>query len=139
MRQASNLVDRLSREEGRTRAPVGGSDSHGDWLRPTTWVLAKEKSVDAIRDAVASGRTCARAPEPCTLEARGDGDWVTVGGAIVSRDELLRLVWGYSNTPTTRTVDNFIFRLRNKLEPDPHHPRYIRTVHGDGYRLTLND
>jgi DNA-binding response OmpR family regulator len=60
-------------------------------------------------------------------------------GAIVSRDELLRLVWGYSNTPTTRTVDNFIFRLRNKLEPDPHHPRYIRTVHGDGYRLTVND
>jgi DNA-binding response OmpR family regulator len=60
-------------------------------------------------------------------------------GAVVSRDELLRLVWGYSNTPTTRTVDNFIFRLRNKLEPDPHHPRYIRTVHGDGYRLTLND
>jgi len=60
-------------------------------------------------------------------------------GAIVSRDELLRLVWGYSTTPTTRTVDNFIFRLRNKLEPDPRHPRYIRTVHGDGYRLTLND
>lgn len=90
MRQASHLVDRLSREEGRTRAPVGGSDSHGDWLRPTTWVLAKEKSVDAIREAVASGRTCARAPEPCTLEARGDGDWVTVGGAIVSRDHAIQ-------------------------------------------------
>jgi DNA-binding response OmpR family regulator len=60
-------------------------------------------------------------------------------GAIVSREELLRLVWGYSDTPMTRTVDNFIFRLRNKLEPDPHHPRYIRTAHGDGYRLTLED
>ena len=61
------------------------------------------------------------------------------GGAVVSRDELLRLVWGYSDTPMTRTVDNFIFRLRHKLEPDPHKPRYIRTAHGDGYRLTLND
>jgi DNA-binding response OmpR family regulator len=60
-------------------------------------------------------------------------------GAVVSRDELLRLVWGYSDAPMTRTVDNFIFRLRNKLEPDPHKPRYIRTAHGDGYRLTLND
>ena len=61
------------------------------------------------------------------------------GGAIVSRDELLRLVWGYSDTPLTRTVDNFIFRLRNKLEPDPHRPRYIRTAHGDGYRLTQDN
>jgi len=60
-------------------------------------------------------------------------------GSIVTRDELLHLVWGYSDAPLTRTVDNFIFRLRHKLEPDPHHPRYIRTAHGDGYRLTLND
>jgi DNA-binding response OmpR family regulator len=36
-------------------------------------------------------------------------------------------------------VDNFIFRLRHKLEPDPHHPRYIRTAHGDGYRPTLDE
>ncbi len=60
-------------------------------------------------------------------------------GSVVSRDELLRLVWGYSDTPMTRTVDNFIFRLRHKLEPDPHKPRFIRTAHGDGYRLTLTD
>jgi DNA-binding response OmpR family regulator len=37
------------------------------------------------------------------------------------------------------TVDNFIVRLRHKLEPDPHHPRCIRTAHGDGYRLTITD
>jgi len=60
-------------------------------------------------------------------------------GSVVTREELLRLVWGYSDTPLTRTVDNFIFRLRHKLEPDPHHPRYIRTAHGDGYRLTLSE
>jgi DNA-binding response OmpR family regulator len=57
-------------------------------------------------------------------------------GAVVTRDELLRVVWGYSDAPTTRTVDNFIFRLRHKLEADPHHPRYIRSAYGDGYRLT---
>jgi DNA-binding response OmpR family regulator len=61
------------------------------------------------------------------------------GGAVVSREELLRLVWGYSDAPMTRTVDNFIFRLRHKLEPDPHKPRYIRTAHGDGYRLTSTE
>jgi DNA-binding response OmpR family regulator len=60
-------------------------------------------------------------------------------GAIVTRDELLRLVWGYSDNRLTRTVDNFIFRLRHKLEPDPRHPRYLRTAHGDGYRLTLDE
>jgi two-component system, OmpR family, alkaline phosphatase synthesis response regulator PhoP len=58
-------------------------------------------------------------------------------GKIVSRDELLHLVWGYENMPVTRTVDNFIFRLRQKIEPDPRHPCFIHTVYGDGYRLTI--
>jgi len=58
-------------------------------------------------------------------------------GKIVSRDELLHLVWGYESMPVTRTVDNFIFRLRQKIEPDPRHPRFIHTVYGDGYRLTI--
>jgi DNA-binding response OmpR family regulator len=44
---------------------------------------------------------------------------------------------GYESTPVTRTVDNFIFRLRQKIEPDPRHPRFIQTVYGDGYRLTI--
>ncbi len=61
------------------------------------------------------------------------------GGNVVSRDELLRLVWGYADAPLTRTVDNFIFRLRHKIEPDPRHPKYIRKAYGDGYRLTISD
>src|SRR6185295_13829671 len=56
-------------------------------------------------------------------------------GSIVSRDELLSLVWGYSDAPFTRTVDALVFRLRQKIETDPHHPRYLRAAHGDGYRL----
>ena len=60
-------------------------------------------------------------------------------GQVVTRDELLHLVWGYSDAPLTRTVDNFILRLRHKLEPDPHHPTFIRKAYGDGYRLVLAD
>ena len=59
-------------------------------------------------------------------------------GKVVTRDDLLRLVWGYAHIPLTRTVDIAIARLRRKIEPDPHHPRYLRTAHGDGYSLTLN-
>ena len=54
----------------------------------------------------------------------------------VYRGELLREVWGYPNAPTTRSVDHAIARLRKKIEPDPRHPRFIHTVHGDGYCLT---
>jgi len=60
-------------------------------------------------------------------------------GHIVSRDELLRVVWGYHALTLTRAVDNLIARLRRKIEPDPHNPRYIRTAHGDGYRLTPDE
>jgi len=56
---------------------------------------------------------------------------------VVTREELLRSVWGYSEVPLTRTVDHFIARLRSKIEPDPRHPQYLQTVYGDGYRLTL--
>jgi DNA-binding response OmpR family regulator len=62
----------------------------------------------------------------------------TRAGKVVTRDELLRNVWGYQNIPLTRSVDNLIARLRWKIEPDPENPRYIHTVYGDGYRLTLD-
>ena len=58
-------------------------------------------------------------------------------GHVVHRDELLREVWGYPDTPFTRAVDHAIARLRKKIEADPAHPRFIHTVHGDGYSLTV--
>lgn len=54
---------------------------------------------------------------------------------IVSRHELLEHVWGYEETPTTRTVDNFILKIRQKIEDDPNSPKIILTVHGTGYTL----
>ena len=59
-------------------------------------------------------------------------------GHTVSREELLRTVWGYHEATLTRAADNLIARLRRKIEPDPHRPQFIRTAHGDGYRLTPN-
>jgi two-component system alkaline phosphatase synthesis response regulator PhoP len=56
---------------------------------------------------------------------------------VVDRDELLREVWGYVAAPNTRSVDQAIVRLRRKIEPDPQHPSFIHTVHGNGYYLTL--
>lgn len=58
-------------------------------------------------------------------------------GRVVSRDELLREIWGYLDMPSTRSVDHAIARLRKKIETDPPHPRFLHTAHGDGYRLTL--
>jgi DNA-binding response OmpR family regulator len=57
-------------------------------------------------------------------------------GRVISREELLNEVWGYTNYPTTRTVDNHVLRLRQKLEPDPANPRYFLTMHGSGYKFT---
>jgi len=56
-------------------------------------------------------------------------------GEPVSRDEILDAVWGMDANPTNRTVDNFIMKLRRKLEVDPAAPRYILTVYGQGYKL----
>jgi DNA-binding response OmpR family regulator len=56
-------------------------------------------------------------------------------GEIVTRDQLLDKVWGYDSTPVTRTVDNHIARLRQKIEQDPSEPRHIITVHRLGYRF----
>jgi DNA-binding response OmpR family regulator len=54
---------------------------------------------------------------------------------VISRDELLNVVWGYHNYPSTRTVDNHILKLRQKLEADPANPIHFRTVHGTGYKF----
>jgi len=51
------------------------------------------------------------------------------------RADILKAVWGNAY-PTERTVDNFILKLRQKMEDDPHQPRYLRTVHGVGYCFT---
>jgi two-component system alkaline phosphatase synthesis response regulator PhoP len=56
-------------------------------------------------------------------------------GEVVTRERLLDEVWGYEQFPTTRTVDTHVLRLRRKFEADPDRPRWILTVHGQGYKF----
>jgi two-component system, OmpR family, alkaline phosphatase synthesis response regulator PhoP len=58
-------------------------------------------------------------------------------GDIVSREDLLERVWGYDVFPSTRTVDNFILRLRKRFEREPANPRHFLTVWGVGYRFLI--
>ena len=57
-------------------------------------------------------------------------------GRVLSRDYLLRKVWGYGNAGDGRVVDNLIYRLRSKIEDDPAEPTILVTVRGFGYRMT---
>jgi DNA-binding response OmpR family regulator len=54
---------------------------------------------------------------------------------VLTREVLLNEVWGYNFYPTTRTVDNQILKLRQKLEPDPANPRHLLTIYGAGYKF----
>ena len=56
---------------------------------------------------------------------------------VVFRDELFKEIWGFVDASTTRSVDRAVSRLRQKIEADPRNPRFLRTVHGDGYILTV--
>ena len=79
-----------------------------------------------------------RAGEPVEVTPRELGllrYFVERRGEVVTRDELLDAVWGYSSTVMTRTVDVHVALLRQKLEETPRQPRYILTVHGTGYKF----
>lgn len=60
-------------------------------------------------------------------------------GEPVTRERFLDAVWGYTSFPTTRTVDNHVASLRAKLEKNPDQPRWLKTVHGVGYKLERPD
>lgn len=56
-------------------------------------------------------------------------------GLVVTRNEILTKVWGYDTIPSTRTIDNFIVKLRNYFEVNPKEPKYILSIHGVGYKF----
>ena len=58
-------------------------------------------------------------------------------GRVFTRDQLLDAVWSDSSFITPRSVDVYVRRLREKIEPEPDNPRYLKTVHGTGYRFEL--
>ena len=56
-------------------------------------------------------------------------------GEVVTRNDLLDVVWGYDTFPTTRTVDNFVARIRKQVEKKPAKPQYIMSIRGAGYKF----
>jgi len=85
-----------------------------------------------------SRMTASRAGEEVTLtslEFKLLRFFTTNAERVLTREALLNDVWGYNSYPTTRTVDNLILKLRQKLELDPANPRHLLTVHGSGYKF----
>ncbi len=83
-------------------------------------------------EARAKGRTIQLTEKECMLMKL----LVERQNQVVSRPEILERVWGYRFSTSSRTIDNFIVRLRRYFEPDPRHPVFIHSVRGVGYRFT---
>ncbi len=90
LRAVTHLLSDQIHAQQRRIAAVAGSDSHGHWLRADTFVLARERTVPALHQALLEGRTCVKAPGACTLELRsvGDSAWHGVGEAIDGVDAI---------------------------------------------------
>ena len=102
--------------------------------RASTTLALGETQIDFARQtATCRGRPLhLTAKEFAMLRLLADAE-----GQPVTREQFLDLVWGYGAFPTTRTVDNHVASLRRKLEPAADSPRWLKTVHGVGYKLDL--
>ena len=100
---------------------------------PETFVVG-EASVNLSAQTVTHGKHC----EPLSFyEVELLRLLHSKSGVPVSRDEILAKVWGLEASPTNRTVDNFVVKLRKKIEPSPDKPVHILTVYGTGYKLAI--
>jgi len=85
-------------------------------------------------EAVGKGRTINLTEKECMLLKL----LVERKNQVVSREEILERVWGYRFSTSSRTIDNFIVRLRRYFEADPKRPQFIQSTRGVGYRLNLD-
>jgi DNA-binding response OmpR family regulator len=101
-------------------------------ISPESLYVFEDVIVDFSKTEITRGgeKVAATAKEFRTLEFLAKN-----AERVISRDELLNEVWGYQNYPCTRTVDNHILRLRQKLESDRSRPSHLFTVHGMGYKF----
>jgi DNA-binding response OmpR family regulator len=125
------LVKPFSTEEllARVRALLRRTRRQG---RQATSLTLGDARIDLAKQTAARGR------KPLHLTAKEFAMLrllLETPGEPVTRERFLDVVWGYASFPTTRTVDNHIASLRSKLERDPERPRWIKTVHGVGYKL----
>jgi DNA-binding response OmpR family regulator len=73
------------------------------------------------------------------IEFKVLGALIKEPGRVFSRAQIIEKALGHDFESFDRTIDVHILKLRRKLEPDPHHPRYIKTIYGAGYKLLEND
>ena len=127
------LVKPFSTEEllARVRALLRRTQRPG---KTVTKLQLGDVEIDLARQTAARGRKLIHltAKEFAMLRLLAEAE-----GEPVSREKFLDVVWGYAAFPTTRTVDNHIASLRAKLEKNPDTPRWLKTVHGVGYKLDL--
>jgi hypothetical protein len=119
-------LDRMVHRERRRVTAVGGTDNHASNVMATTWVLAVDATATAILAALRDGATCIGGPEAGTLRARGDGEWVQIGGEITGPVAMLE--WA----GTARVfVDN--------IDHGQHDGRFTHTTEGalHTYRIEL--
>ena len=86
-------------------------------------------------EAVAKGRTIHLTEKECMLIKL----LIERKNQVVSREEILERVWGYRFSTSSRTIDNFIVRLRRYFEENPKQPKFIQSVRGVGYRLNIGE
>jgi DNA-binding response OmpR family regulator len=125
------LVKPFSTEEllARVRALLRRAKRQG---RPAAALTLGDVKIDLVKQTASRGRRELHltAKEFAMLRLLAE-----TPGEPVSRERFLDAVWGYAAFPTTRTVDNHVASLRAKLERDPEKPRWLKTVHGVGYKL----
>lgn len=162
MRAAGDLTPVLMLTAlGETPDRIAGLQSGADDYLPKPFELAELRArVAALLRRAGWSETAPPTPPAVTRfggaeidfaghEARVDGQPVSLTalelelvryfvdrpGKALSREQLLEDVWGVSGSNTTRTVDNFVMRLRRHFEPEPGHPRYFVSVRGVGYKF----
>jgi DNA-binding response OmpR family regulator len=127
------LVKPFSTEEllARVRALLRRVQRHG---KSAAKLRFGDVEIDLARQTAARGRKAIHltAKEFAMLRPMAEAE-----GEPVTRERFLDAVWGYAAFPTTRTVDNHIASLRGKIERNPDEPRWIKTVHGVGYKLEM--
>jgi DNA-binding response OmpR family regulator len=127
------VLEFLARVEAIIRRLAPASRNHS---AETNGRTGQHRFADVVVDP--RTRTVLRAGKPVDISPM-EFDFLAFliesGGDIVSRDTLMRQVWHYSLGVTSRTVDQHVARLRNKLEPDPTQPRHLITVRKAGYRF----
>lgn len=123
-----NLVEFLLRVKGMLR--------RSSWYRPDPVEEGYRFGNNEVFALSYRARTAQGEIDLTEMEVRVLSLFFQKEGAIIPRGELLQSVWGYTNDTETRTLDNFIVRLRKYFEPDPTHPVHFQTVRGVGYRFS---